>query len=118
MRPSDLQTPSLIPHHAREALGEEGLEERFGLGVPGDHVGVVLVELGEAQVVGGHERVEPALEEQARAEGVRGVEGEVAVEPRATGKLRQQLSGNPVTRWLAGLNGRPAHDEPPVRVPA
>jgi len=34
------------------------------------------------------------------------------------GQLRQQLSGNAVTRWLAGLNGRPAHDEPPVRVPA
>ena len=34
------------------------------------------------------------------------------------GALRQQLAVNPVTRWLAGLNGPRAVDEAPVRVPA
>jgi uncharacterized membrane protein YphA (DoxX/SURF4 family) len=34
------------------------------------------------------------------------------------GLLRQQLSGNAVTRWLAGLNRRHVEDEPPLRVPA
>lgn len=33
------------------------------------------------------------------------------------GQLRQALSGNAVTRWLAGLN-RPAPDDHPVRAPA
>ncbi len=30
------------------------------------------------------------------------------------GKLRQQLSGNAVTRWLAGLNGTPRTEDRPV----
>src|SRR3954452_1989739 len=34
------------------------------------------------------------------------------------GVLRRQLAGNPVTRWLAGLNGAPPTDERPVRAPA
>jgi thiosulfate dehydrogenase [quinone] large subunit len=32
--------------------------------------------------------------------------------------LRQQLAGNPVTRWLAGLRRPSAAEEPPVRMPA
>lgn len=34
------------------------------------------------------------------------------------GMLRQQLSGNPVTRWLAGLNGRATDETPPVHAHA
>jgi uncharacterized membrane protein YphA (DoxX/SURF4 family) len=34
------------------------------------------------------------------------------------GVLRDKLSGNPVTRWLAGLNRPPAVEEPATRVPA
>jgi uncharacterized membrane protein YphA (DoxX/SURF4 family) len=32
------------------------------------------------------------------------------------GALRQQLAGNPVTRWLAGLSGPPPAEAPPPRV--
>jgi len=34
------------------------------------------------------------------------------------GALREQLAGNPVTRWLAGLSGPPTADAPPTRAPA
>jgi len=34
------------------------------------------------------------------------------------GQLRRQLSGNPVTRWLAGLNGAPMGEERSVRAVA
>jgi uncharacterized membrane protein YphA (DoxX/SURF4 family) len=34
------------------------------------------------------------------------------------GKLRDVLSGNPVTRWLAGLSGGGVSEDPPVRAPA
>ncbi|MFN8637748.1 MAG: TQO small subunit DoxD [Chloroflexota bacterium] len=34
------------------------------------------------------------------------------------GMLRQQLAGNAVTRWLAGLNGRAAEEEPRVHAHA
>ena len=34
------------------------------------------------------------------------------------GALRQQLAGNPVTRWLAGLGGPPPAEEVPTQVPA
>jgi uncharacterized membrane protein YphA (DoxX/SURF4 family) len=34
------------------------------------------------------------------------------------GALRDKLAGNPVTRWLAGLNGRAVAEAPPERVPA
>jgi uncharacterized membrane protein YphA (DoxX/SURF4 family) len=34
------------------------------------------------------------------------------------GALRQQLAGNPVTRWLAGLSGPSATEEAPTRAPA
>jgi uncharacterized membrane protein YphA (DoxX/SURF4 family) len=34
------------------------------------------------------------------------------------GALRDKLAGNPVTRWLAGLNGPRAAEPPPERVPA
>jgi uncharacterized membrane protein YphA (DoxX/SURF4 family) len=34
------------------------------------------------------------------------------------GLLREQLSGNPVTRWLAGLNGSANQEERPVRATA
>ena len=34
------------------------------------------------------------------------------------GQLRQQLSGNAVTRWLAGLNGSSTSEERPVRATA
>jgi thiosulfate dehydrogenase [quinone] large subunit len=34
------------------------------------------------------------------------------------GKLRHQLAGNPLTRWLAGLNRGPTREERTVRLPA
>jgi uncharacterized membrane protein YphA (DoxX/SURF4 family) len=34
------------------------------------------------------------------------------------GVLRQQLAGNPVTRWLAGLNGAPPTEERPIHAVA